>query len=176
MKLAAIALASLLAASGALAQSTSGSTSASTATVAPGTINSPLVNIGGTTQQPYTAADVRHTTNQAATTGTVFVNPPASGTCATAGSGLALQAVGGGAAVSIGGGASETCEAREDVVNLKWSGAPAEVVKARQCMVPAMAEAWARAGIPCVDLRTQAQPTAAGPALAQQPKPWMAGG
>lgn len=181
MKFALIALAALLAAP-AFAEVSAGSSSGSTAMVNPGTINSPLVNIGAAPGVTAGSLDNRVTTNQAASAGTVFVSPPVAGTCTGAGSGAAVQIPGGGVVLSKGGEPVAKCDTREDVVNLKWSGAPAEVVKARQCMDKDMAEAYARAGQPCVDQRPDARAAAIlneqpDPApVAARPMPWQAGG
>lgn len=139
-----------LAGSAAFAQSTS--SGMSTAIVQPGQINSPIVEVNSAA--PDRMRNDIHT-NQAATAATVFVNPPAADTCAMAGSGVSLQLPGGGAAISAGGEASVRCEMRADVINLKITGAPDAVWKARQCMDDKMAEAYARAGIPCTDARPQ---------------------
>lgn len=147
-----VIVAALMLAGHAFAQTSAGSSSGSTAMVAPGQINSPIVEVNSAA--PDRMRNDIHT-NQAATAATVFVNPPAADTCAMAGSGVSLQLPGGGAAISAGGEASVRCEMRADVINLKVTGAPGEVVKARQCMDDKMAEAYARAGMPCTDARPQ---------------------
>lgn len=158
-----ISIAIALACTSALAETAANSGSQSTAQASPQNIGNPIVNVNGTPTAPITAARVDNNvhTNQAATPGTVFVNPPAADTCAKPGSGLAVQAPGGGAAVTIGGGESAKCDMRADTINLKVTGAPQSVIKSRQCMDPQMAEAYARAGEPCVDQRPQQRAEAA---------------
>lgn len=159
----------------AFAESTAGSTSGSIASTA--NTNNPTFNYIAPAANPNTYARVEGTTNQAATAATVFVNPPSSDVCAKAGTAISAQAVGAGAAVSFGGGESAKCDMRADTINLKVIGAPMEVIKARHCMDAQMAEAYARAGAPCVDMRP-AEKRAEGYGLGtkRQPMPWQAGG
>lgn len=155
----------------AFAQATSDSNSGSTATNS--NVNNPTFvyspsgagAAGAGTAGPalgFNSTDQRFHTNQAATPGTVFVNPPASETCARAGNGFALQGVGAGLSASIGGVESVKCDMRADTINLKVTGAPQDVIKARQCMDPQMAEAYARAGQPCEDRRPAERKADAG--------------
>lgn len=172
----------------AFAQATSDSNSGSTATnsnvnnptfiyspTGGGAASSGTAGFAGPTVG-FNSTDQRFQTNQAATPGTVFVNPPAAETCARAGNGFAVQGVGAGLSASIGGVESVKCDMRADTINLKVTGAPQEVIKARQCMDAQMAEAYARAGQPCEDRRAAERKADAGagagaPAMAQPPQP-----
>lgn len=145
-------VAALMLAGHAFAQTSAGSSSGSTAMVAPGQINSPIVEVNSAA--PDRMRNDIHT-NQAATAATVFVNPPAADTCAMAGSGVSLQLPGGGAAVSAGGSASVRCEMRADTISLKVTGQSPAVIKARYCRDEEMREAFAAAGEPCTDARPQ---------------------
>lgn len=145
MKRIAIVIASLLAVTSALAESTAGSSSGSTAVVAPVNVGNPVINLPASPGHVKNEID----SNQASSAATVFVNPPAADTCAKAGSGASLQLAGIGGAVSSGGDPSETCETRADSINLKVIGAAPAVIKARHCQSPAMAQAYEDAGDPC---------------------------
>lgn len=159
----------VLAQSQTTSDSTSGSTAASSNVNnptfiynAPVAAATPTASSSGPTASTSTNANFSSTdssfrTNQAASAGTVFVNPPAADTCARAGNGFSVQGVGAGASLSLGGVESAKCDMRADSINLKVIGAPAEVIKARHCMDAQMAEAYARAGQPCVDKRPAAQ-------------------
>lgn len=149
MKKSLIILAALAAASSAFAQSES--VSGSSSAVQTAVQGNGIVTIENQAQPANSRTDWHG--NTAASAGTVFVNPPAADTCARPGFGLSAQAVGGGVALSAPGVESEKCDMRADVLNLKVTGAPQEVVKARQCMDSKMAEAYARAGMPCRDMR-----------------------
>lgn len=142
----------------ALAQTQAGSTSGSTASVAPVNVGNPVINLPGAPAETRTRIE----SNQAAGAATVFVNPPAADTCAKAGFGLSLQAVGAGAALSAPTGENLGCETRADAINLKVTGVAQSVIKARQCQNPAMAQAYEDAGDPCVQrLRPGQQPPVA---------------
>lgn len=162
-------LVALTLAAGAMAQTQSTSASGSTAAVDGGTINSPLVQVNSAAAERM-RSDIH--TNQAATPATVFVNPPAADTCAMPGSGLALQLPGGGFGGTLAGEASVRCEMRADVLNLRVTGADPIVIKARQCMDDKMAEAFARAGMPCKDLRPE-QPVANAPRQGEPTDPYI---
>ena len=177
-------IAALLLASAAPAFADTGaqSGSLSTAVVSPGQINSPIVQIqnGGVPAITRGATDFH--TNAANTAPTVFVNPPSADTCQKPGVGVSGGWVTGNAGVNIPLGASDTCEVRADAINLKVTGAPAAVIKARQCQNPAIAQAYADAGDPCPS-RQQVGAAPAGPVAVppasvtpRQPKPWEAGG
>lgn len=195
MKVIAIVLAALVAApalaqplrlDGTHANSSSGSEAA--AISSPQNIGNPIVNLN-TTAPALTRGAVDYTTNAAATGPTVFVNPPSADTCAKAGLGISGGWVSGNAGVNVPMGASDTCETRADAINLKVTGAPPEVIKARQCQNPAIAQAYQDAGFPCPkvrptaaadDLEAEGQRTGwwgtAPRTVSTQPKPWMAGG
>lgn len=158
-------LAAIFAAFPALAQSEAGSASQSRAETA--VAGNGVVTVNQAAQPAYTAADVRHTTNQAATGPSVFVNAPSADTCERAGFGLSVGAVGGNAGANIPRGQSDKCDVRADTVNLRFVGAPAEVIKARHCMDTQLAEAYARAGMPCEDKRPAAQ-VSADPYIAER--------
>jgi hypothetical protein len=146
-----ILAAAMLAASAAFADTTAGSSSGSVASVAPTNIGNPTINMPGTNPNTYTRFD--GSTNQAATGPSVFVNPPSADTCERAGFGASVGTVGANAGVNIPRGMSVECNMRADAVNLKFTQAPQAVIKARHCMDPNMAEAYARAGDPCTDAR-----------------------
>jgi hypothetical protein len=146
-----ILVAAMLAASTAFADTTAGSTSGSVASVAPTNIGNPTINMPGTNPNTYTRFD--GSTNQAATGPSVFVNAPAADTCERAGFGASVGTVGANAGVNIPRGQSDKCDVRADTVNLRFTGASQGVIKARHCMDAQMAEAYARAGEPCVDAR-----------------------
>lgn len=129
----------------------SSSGSLSTAQTAIENVGSPIINLPGANPEQRT----EFKGNTAAQAATVFVNPPAADTCAMPGSGGSVQVVGAGAGLSIAGDASVRCEMRADVLNLKVTTGDMDVIKARQCMDAQMAEAYARAGKPCVDKRPQ---------------------
>lgn len=152
----------------ALAQTNAGSSSGSIASTA--NTNNPTFNYIAPAASPSTHATFD--TNQAASGPSVFVNPPAADTCDRAGLGISGGWVSGNAGVNIPRGQSDKCDMRADTINLKVIGAPMEVIKARHCMDAQMAEAYARAGLPCRDMREGVQPTAAR----TQPAPWTAGG
>lgn len=183
MKFAILILAATLAAP-AFAESAASSGAQSTANASPNNIGNPTVNVLGSTQAPVTAARVDSHTNQAATAPTVFVNPPAADTCERAGVGVSGGWVTGNAGLNIPRGQSDKCDMRADTINLKVTGAPQDVIKARHCMDAAMAEAYARAGQPCRDERQEAraaailngQSVSEGVGVARQPMPWQAGG
>lgn len=152
-------LAALAASLPAFAQSDAGASSLSRAeTAVQGngivTINNPSA----------TSTDWR--TNQASAAPAVFVNAPSADTCERAGFGFAAGAVGGNAGVNIPRGQSDKCDVRADTVNLKFTGAPQEVIKARHCMDAQLAEAYARAGQPCRDQRPQQQAAYSDPYIA----------
>lgn len=157
----------------AFAESTAGSTSGSIASTA--NTNNPTFNYIAPAASPNTHATID--TNQAASAPSVFVNPPAADTCDRAGVGISGGWVSGNAGVNIPRGESAKCDMRADTINLKVVGAPPAVIKARHCMDAQMAEAYARAGDPCVDLRP-AEKRAEGYGLGtkRQPMPWQAGG
>lgn len=116
----------------------------------------------------------------AASAASVYVNPPSSDVCQRAGFGLSLQGYGGGGAISAGGSESDSCETRADAINLKYTGAPEVVIRARQCQNAKIAKAFEDAGMPCPKSKVSASESAV-PALAsaptrRQPKPWEAGG
>jgi hypothetical protein len=176
-------LAALAAALPAFAQSEAGSTAQSRAETA--VSGNGIVTIQNQAQPANTYARFDGTTNQAASAPPVYVNAPSADTCERAGFGLSAGAVGGNAGINVPRGQSDKCDVRADTVNLRFVGAPAEVIKARHCMDVQLAEAYARAGMPCVDWREQqgpARPTGAiggGSSDTQarrQPMPWQAGG
>lgn len=173
--------AALCAAFPVLAQTNAGSSSGSVASTA--NTNAPVFNYTSPAASPFTAARVDQDvhSNQAATAATVFVNPPSADTCAKPGTGISAQGVGAGVGLSIGGGESAKCDMRADTINMKVIGVPMEVIKARHCMDAQMAEAYARAGMPCRDMRegVRAQGLLDGeavPVARRQPAPWQAGG
>jgi hypothetical protein len=139
---------------GAHAQSTATTRGEATAATEIKDVGNPIINLPGAPER--TRADFH--TNQAATAATVFVNPPSADVCAKAGTGVSVQVAGFGGALSNGGDASESCETRADTVNLKFTGAPAAVLKARHCQSPAMAQAYEDAGEPCPQRLRPLQP------------------
>lgn len=177
-----ISIAIALACTPTLAETAATSGAQSTAQASPQNIGNPVINVNGAATPAATTAKVDHTTNQAATGPSVFVNPPSADTCERAGVGLSGGWVTGNAGVNIPRGQSDKCDIRADTINLKVTGAPAEVIKARHCMDAAMAEAYARAGQPCRDERPQQRAEAIlngqpDPApVAVRPMPWQAGG
>lgn len=162
----------------ALAQTNAGSQSGSVASTA--NTNNPTFNYIAPAANPHTTADFR--TNQAASGPSVFVNPPGADTCDRAGLGISVGAVGGNAGLNIPRGQSDKCDMRADTINLKVVGAPPAVIKARHCMDAQMAEAYARAGIPCKDMRgvdwsgAEGEGYGLGTPVAKQPEPWKVGG
>lgn len=145
MKRIAIVIASLFVVTSALAEASAGSSSGSTAVVAPVNVGNPVINLPASPSYVKNEID----SNQASSAATVFVNPPAADTCAKAGSGASLQLAGVGGSYTKGGDPSETCETRADSINLKVVGAAPAVIKARHCQSPAMAQAYEDAGDPC---------------------------
>lgn len=79
----------------------------------------------------------------------VYVNSPSADVCQRSGFGASLQGPAGGGAISFGGSESDTCETRADAVNLKFTGAPEAVIRARQCQNPKIAKAFEDTGVPC---------------------------
>ena len=168
------------------ANSSSGSEAA--AVSSPQNIGNPNITLN-TTSPALTRGAVDYNTNQASTGPTVFVNPPSADTCSRPGLGVSGGWVSGNAGINVPMGASDTCETRADAINLKVTGAPQEVIKARQCQNPAIAKAYEDAGFPCPRgdkaasadaFEQEAQKTSwwgtAPGAVPAQPKPWMAGG
>lgn len=125
--------------------------------------NSNTIHVDGdTTNVPRTAASAA----------SVIGSSPSADVCARPGFGLSLQGPGAGAAWSSGTGESDTCEARADAVNLKYTGASAAVIKARHCMSPKMAQAYADAGEPC---KSAIKTAAVAPVVAssEPSDPWV---
>lgn len=152
----AIVLASM-AASPAFAQNNASAATDSLAVASPSNIGNPVINMAAANPFSFTSALQRIETNQASPGPSVFVNPPAADTCDRAGVGISGGWVTGNAGVNIPRGQSDKCDMRADSINLKVIGAPPEVIKARHCMDANMAEAYARAGVPCRDMRPEAQ-------------------
>jgi len=169
-----VLLVALCAALPALAQSNASTSAASRAETA--VQGNGVVSI--TNQAAPAVTSAKFETNQAASGPSVFVNPPAADTCDRAGVGISGGWVTGNAGVNIPRGQSDKCDMRADSINLKVVGAPSEVIKARHCMDAQMAEAYARAGQPCVDAREskRAEAILNGAPVAVRPQPWQAGG
>lgn len=163
-------LAAALACGTALAQSDSASVARSETQVA----GNGIVTINNSGQPTNTANRADLHTNQAASAPSVFVNAPSADTCEKAGFGLAVGTVGGNGGLNIPRGMSDPCNVRADTVNLKFTGAPDAVIKARHCMSAEMAEAYARAGMPCVDQRPQQAAIAARPQAEASADPYIA--
>ena len=145
-------LSALVVASPSHAQATATTRGEATAATEIKDVGNPVINLPGA--NPYQRSDFH--TNQAASAGTVFVNPPAPGTCVLPGDGASLQFAQVGAVVSKGGKVYVRCDIKDDALNMKVTGQPPEVIKARYCMDEAFAEAYARAGLPCEDKRPPA--------------------
>lgn len=104
---------------------------------------------GDSSNSVSVGGDVTNIPRTAASAAPVYVNSPSADVCQRSGFGASLQGPGGGGAISFGGSESETCETRADAVNLKFTGAPEAVIRARQCQNPKIAKAFEDAGVPC---------------------------
>lgn len=80
-------------------------------------------------------------TNQAFGVAPSFSSPAVIGTCATAGTGVALQVVGGGASYSGGGSTEAGCDLERDLRIMKEVGATKDDALERVCMKPELAKA-----------------------------------
>lgn len=132
-----------------------------------------VITVEGDKSDFYAASNIPKPA--AASAAPVYVNPPSGDVCQRAGFGMSLQGYGGGGAISAGGSESDTCETRADAVNLKFTGAPEAVIRARQCQNPKIAQAFKDAGIDCpksgskVSSAPASVPPAAAVAPSQEP-------
>lgn len=116
---------------------------------------------------PFTFGNTQWHTNQAAAVPAAFATPAVLGTCATAGWGVAAQAVGGGLSVAGKGGVDAGCDLQRDLQLMAGYGATKDEILKRMCAKAEIADAMKSS---CDRAKTPAAPVSAMPA------PWQAGG